>query len=709
MQNTDNKIYFNFSYFALRLLGKGLYSNHWTAIAELVANGLDAQATSVKIYINMVDHKHSTIEIFDNGSGMDYHDLAEKYVLIGKDKREDSEIDDEIKKQLMGRKGIGKLAALFLSNKYYLITKKRGNAESAWCLDASLAKDSDIPRLDKCDVESINIESKEEWDNFTTGTMIRLTDVDLTNFGIKTIEGFKARLSDFYLTDSERLQNAIETCILFDKKSQKKFEPIEKSIAFKNFYVFFNNTGKDYESLLKEKVFISSQVESIAEKKRDVIILDSDKFAVKGKRQFLKPDGTLTENELFYEMKGWIGLHTSIKKDEAIVNDPDYLRNKAYRPNQLRLYVRNKLAVENFLEYVKNTQAFANYIEGEISFDILDDNELGDIATSNRQGFIEDDERVVLLIEILKPILNALIRARVKIGTTISEEEKIYHEEERLKEEAKKLEAEEAKRKAEEEKKKAVEEKEKAEQEREYQRSRAEMLDINLSSEKKRSNFLMDSLDDGQIEFAKRLHMLKINVSTMEKAIKKNIMLIQRGRYSEDMAMKCLEKMSYLNARMQAVLKYSAAANFNTREEYMTGDLFGFIREYCEKVLVREEELQINVECEAEISYVTKFVPQDIVVILDNVVSNSKKSNSKVLKVILDKNEKIIIDFKDDGRGIDPRIKDVEELFTFGKGYTDVGTGVGLYHIKDIVENKMGGNVSIHSIPGEGFTLQMRL
>jgi len=235
------------------------------------------------------------------------------------------------------------------------------------------------------------------------------------------------------------------------------------------------------------------------------------------------------------------------------------------------------------------------------------------------------------------------------------------------------------------------------------------MLDINLSSEKKRSNFLMDSLDDGQIEFAKRLHMLKINVSTMEKAIKKNIMLIQRGRYSEDMAMKCLEKMSYLNARMQAVLKYSAAANFNTREEYMTGDLFGFIREYCEKVLVREEELQINVECEAEISYVTKFVPQDIVVILDNVVSNSKKSNSKVLKVILDKNEKIIIDFKDDGRGIDPRIKDVEELFTFGKGYTDVGTGVGLYHIKDIVENKMGGNVSIHSIPGEGFTLQMRL
>ena len=54
MQNTENTIYFNFSYFALKLLGKGLYSNHWTAISELVANGLDAQANCVKIYINMI-------------------------------------------------------------------------------------------------------------------------------------------------------------------------------------------------------------------------------------------------------------------------------------------------------------------------------------------------------------------------------------------------------------------------------------------------------------------------------------------------------------------------------------------------------------------------------------------------------------------------------------------------------------------------------
>lgn len=42
-RNTDNAIYFNFSYAALKLLGKNLYSNAANAISELVANGLDAR------------------------------------------------------------------------------------------------------------------------------------------------------------------------------------------------------------------------------------------------------------------------------------------------------------------------------------------------------------------------------------------------------------------------------------------------------------------------------------------------------------------------------------------------------------------------------------------------------------------------------------------------------------------------------------------
>ena len=157
MESNNNEIYFNFSYYALNLLGKQMYTNKWSAISELVANGLDADASIVRIYINSTIKDKSTIEIFDNGSGMSYFDLANKYALIGRNKRqEDSEISDKVK----GRKGVGKLAGLFLSKKYYIITKNKG-IESAWVLDSKEVKDSDLPKLDKIDVENVRLESQK--------------------------------------------------------------------------------------------------------------------------------------------------------------------------------------------------------------------------------------------------------------------------------------------------------------------------------------------------------------------------------------------------------------------------------------------------------------------------------------------------------------------------------------------------------------------
>ena len=88
-------------------------------------------------------------------------------------------------------------------------------------LDASNVKGSDIPHLDLCEIEDVKIECVNEWKNFETGTMLHLTNVDLTNFGVKTIEGLKARLADFYLTDL--LDGQIEVCVLESEKTKKNF------------------------------------------------------------------------------------------------------------------------------------------------------------------------------------------------------------------------------------------------------------------------------------------------------------------------------------------------------------------------------------------------------------------------------------------------------------------------------------------------------
>lgn len=720
MQNTENTIYFNFSYFALKLLGKGLYSNHWTAISELVANGLDAQANCVKIYINMIDKEHSTIEIMDNGTGMSYEDLANKYVLIGKDKRTDDTVDEKLKNQFMGRKGIGKLAALYLSNKYYLLSKTKEYGEGAWCLDASNVDGSDIPHLDRCHLKSINIEAKEAWNVFETGTMIRLTNVNLTNFGVKSIEGFKARLADFYLLDE--LGSKIEVAIIQNTGDKIKFTEVKKSIAFKNMCVFYANTQNDLSNRLAESIKMPSDIPEIAEKKRTVEKVPADFFEVSGKQKFFDDDGN--EIALPYKLTGWVGIHTSIKKEEANRNDEDFLKNKTYRPNQLRLYVRRKLAVENFLDYIKNTQAFSNYIEGEISFDILDNNQLEDIATSNRQGFIEDDDRIILLVNLLKPIINYLIRKRVKLGGIVNEEEKQYREkekerieqekrialEQKKREESLRREAEERQKEEERKRKKVEDEKKEETQKRKAAEERALTLNVNLGSEKKRNDFLVDSLGEDQINFAKRLHMLKINTSTMNKVIKKQIMKLQRGKLTEKDIWDSLKRMSYLTMRMRAVLQYGALAKFNTKEEITNGDVFEFIKEYCDNILKQYEDIKVHVNNHDSDVFVIGFVPQDISIILDNVISNSIKAKANNLFInMYVENEHARIDIVDDGRGLDKNITNIEELFEFGKGYTDIGTGVGLYHIKDIVENNMHGTVSINKDIEKGFELQIRI
>ena len=472
--------------------------------------------------------------------------------------------------------------------------------------------------------------------------------------------------------------------------------------------LFYNNTSIDFYSRLADTIKMPSDIEEIAEKPRTVEKIPDDYFVVEGERAFLNDKGE--QLLLPYKITGWIGIHTSIKKEDANRNDENFLKNKTYRPNQLRLYVRKKLAVENFLDYIKNTQAFSNYIEGEISFDILDNNDLEDIATSNRQGFVEDDERIVLLVNLLKPIINYLIRQRVKLGSVVNEEEKAYRDkiEEKLEEE--KRVALEQKEREEQLRKKAEEKQREEERKRQEAEKQVDVLNVNLGSEKKRNDFLVDSLDEDQMGFAKRLHMLKINTSTMSKVIKKQIMKMQRGKLTEEDIWDSLKTMSYLNMRMRAVLQYGAKAKFNTKEEFTTGDLFEFIKEYCENILKQYEDIRVRVENSNKDKFIIKFVPQDISIILDNVVSNSIKAKASNLVVIMKVvDEHAYIDIIDDGKGINKSVTDTAELFKFGKGYTDIGTGVGLYHIKDIVENNMNGTVQIDNMVKKGFKLQIRI
>ena len=710
-RNTSDAIYFNFSYAALKLLGKNLYSNAANAISELVANGLDAKAKNVYVYIDMSDKEHSIIEIIDDGIGMNYEDLARKYVWIGRNKRNDTDLHEDEKKNVMGRKGIGKLAALYLSNNYYILTKKDiNNKLDQWQINLSKYDDSDFPKLDRVN-EEIILENNDIWKQMLHGTAIVLNNVDLRRNGAKRIEALKRVFADFYLIDE--LSSNIYVAVKTEKKQNTSFEKVEKFVAFKNLYAMYDNTDSSHCSKMRKNIAFwwASKYPHIGNKERETILWRKEDFQYKGKKEFKTENGELIEKE--YEIVGWIGVHATIESKNAV--DEKFIRNDIYQPNRLRIYVRNKLAVADFFEMHPSTQAMSNYVEGDITFNILDDDDLPDIATSSRQDFL-DDERVELLISLLDPIVNTMFKVRNEIGQKIRSENEEYEEYLRQQEEDKRKREEEARKKAEEkareaeQKKVEAEEKQKeAEKEKQLAVNKVEKLSVNLGSEKKRNHFLVNSLDDDQLNFAKRLHMIRINASTIAKVVKNNVNKLKRGKFKEEDAWNLLKKISYLNSRMQAVLEYSAMAKFNTKEEFIEGNLFDFIEEYCENVLARDEDIEVEVLRKDEKGVNIRFIPQDIAVILDNVINNSVKYNATLLKIVLNKDgDSYAIDFIDNGDGLDDNIEDVSELFEFGKGYTFTGTGVGLYHIKSIVEEELKGTVDINLEETKGFALQVR-
>ena len=678
MDNTNDKIFFNFSYFALKLLGKGLYSNPWTAIAELVANGLDAKATCVRIFIDMSDKKNSEIEIFDNGTGMTYSDLAEKYVLIGKNKREDLSLDEVSKNKVMGRKGIGKLAALYLSSKYYLISKSAGQ-ESAWYFDMSNERESEIPSLNRVNLSQVEVLSAEYWDKLTSGTMIKLKNVDLTNIGIQSIEGLKARLSDYYVLDS--ISGKIELAVRYQKNTPIGFQEVAKNIAFRNFYALFDNSESNIKSRIAESVYFPSADDTVRRKPRHTVIIDESAYNTSGTRHFVKEDGSLSEKEIPYSLTGWIGIHASIKKDDAQVNDPLFLKNKAYKSTQLRLYVRKKLAVEDFMPYLKNTQAFSNYIEGEINFDVLDDNSLGDIATSNRQGFAEDDERVALLISLVKPIVSTLIVQRVKVGQEIREEEdKIKKEHEAA------LKAAEAARQELEIKNRVTEKK-------------LEVASDNIQKYKAQSYTIFSAITEDQKTFSAKTHLVKTNALTIRNSVTTLARKIGIENYRE------LGAISVATDKILSSLKYSAIAKFNIEDASIKEDLFAFCREYLMNVL-QQQYFNIHISVETSGQHIIKFQPQNISLVLDNFLSNSQKSHARNFNLSMeDISGKVYIELWDDGDGFGA--VDLNEIFDFGFSNTG-GTGIGLYNIKTVIKKMKGTICAENATPsGAKFIIEM--
>ncbi len=687
----NRKIPFSFTYYAMKLLGKNLYSNPWTALSEIVANSIDAKADNVYILIDIRNKLNAEIEIFDDGKGMNYNDLCEKYTLIGRDKRLSDENDEG---KTLGRKGIGKLAALYLSPKYYLCSRKDCICTS-WGVDTTKYKDSDIPTMEEIDLCDESILSNDVWSKFDTGTLIKLTHVDLRKIGSKRLRSLYSILPDYYLNNV--ISTNINIAVIQKDGEEIAFQEVKKDICFETMLGIFDNTDNDYSTKLRDSVYISKEFEiEDLDKESSTIVLDPEKYPVSGKITMMDLQGELREVD--YKLDGWIGIHASL--DKAVLERTTANHKKLQmRPNSLRLYVRGKLAVDNLMNYIASSQALSNYIEGEISFDILDDDNFVDASTSNREGYSLNDPRVEVLISIVKKIIGSLFSVRIEAAKLNKKRIDNYNEEQ-------KRIAREAQIEAENKERKARIGKERAEQELENAKE-------NLESEKNRSKYFSSLISEDDIRFAKKIHMIKINHDGIEKTIDLVLKKHKKNKLTLENLLGYISTISYYNERVKAILDYFGNAKFKLEDEQLCDtNIFEFIKEYCEIVSNRiikdsERDINIKVDIKNNAKFIRQCVPQDIGVLIENIISNSEKNNARTINIIMEEEEtNFSINWIDDGNGVKKHI-DKSAIFCFGKSYTSNGTGVGLYHIKNIVEN-MQGEVSVVTDDGKGFNLKMR-
>lgn len=113
-------------------LGIKLYGYLPPVISEIVANAWDADATKVDVALpDEASNRDFKIVVIDDGHGMSYEEIGEKYLLVGRKRRDEAGGEKTPGgRRPMGRKGIGKLSTFGVANTVEIDTVRDGERSS---------------------------------------------------------------------------------------------------------------------------------------------------------------------------------------------------------------------------------------------------------------------------------------------------------------------------------------------------------------------------------------------------------------------------------------------------------------------------------------------------------------------------------------------------------------------------------------------------
>tara|TARA_R110001583_G_scaffold38171_7_gene123449 strand:- start:64917 stop:67070 length:2154 start_codon:yes stop_codon:yes gene_type:complete len=193
---------------AFRLLGRELITDRITAVFELVKNSYDANAETVTVsFFDIAENpSNGQIIISDNGTGMSFKDIQDKWMVVGTNsKRAQLYSDPPYKRKFVGEKGVGRFAVDKLGERVQIKTKQLGD-ENWLCVNINwdeyekLSEDSNEGQLSLfTDVENkYNYEPASKNEKGTKIVITNIYDIWTTNDLERLYKELSKLVSPFY-------------------------------------------------------------------------------------------------------------------------------------------------------------------------------------------------------------------------------------------------------------------------------------------------------------------------------------------------------------------------------------------------------------------------------------------------------------------------------------------------------------------------------
>lgn len=369
----------------LELLGPNLYTNIYYVLAELIANAYDADAKNVYIISNKDD-----IRVEDDGHGMSYEagDIK-KYLHVAAVSRstEDESLTKSGTRRKMGRKGVGKLAALSVSEDVDVLTIAQGE-KSGFVLSRHPAADNRLIEIvdDKIVFERITehgsaiIMRNPQYRLHKSmisiqRNLLKIFPLINSDFRIHVIRGDESVTIDSF---DRNIMGELCTLITLGDKFAPLCDLVDNGVA--------SRRSELVEAKAKANIPISMKAH----------------------------DGVQHEYNL--EILGWIGTYKSTRGRKAELTDfPD---------NFISLFANEKLGEFNILPLVGQNKLNEVYVVGQLHIDLFELTELPDMALSNRQGYKSDDPRYIAMLEYVRKDLLAEILRKREVFTDLANAER---------------------------------------------------------------------------------------------------------------------------------------------------------------------------------------------------------------------------------------------------------------------------------------------